>query len=347
MQNLKISVIVPIYNKASFLEKSVNSILKQTEKNIEIILVDDGSTDDSSKICEEFAKKDSRILYRRKENGGLTSARNYGRRFAKGDYIGFVDPDDFIETDVYEQMLMCSNGADIVLSGLIHEFAKKKMRQTMPQNLNSFYKNADIRKFILPLFLVYGKGLEKNIQSAQFGRILFKRTFLEEQNILSDEKITYSEDWLFLLEALLKAQNVAIEHNAYYHYVHNSQGLTENYSPRVTTDYIEILKKLDNMGVFSHIPEPYSTNPNLILNFFLQAVKNLALKKDSVFNLSKELKKLFEMDYFKNLGKTINPCNVHTKKRIVIYLVKFKCALSLIILYKCIIAYRKEQNNEI
>jgi len=330
----RISVIVPIYNKASFLEKSITSILQQTEKNIEIILVDDGSTDNSPEICKMFAEKDSRILYKRKRNEGLTATRNYGRKFATGDYIAFVDPDDFIEANTYEQMLKCSNNADMVISGLIHELGKKKILQTMPQKLNDFYENSDIRKFILPLFLVYGKGIEKNIQLAQLGIALFKRAFLEEQNILSDEKITYSEDWPFFLEALLKAQNVAIEHNAYYHYVHNAQGLTENYSPKLILDYVEILHKLDKMGIFEYVPSQYNKHPNLTYNYLLQAIMNLSCSKESIFVLREKLKDILNINYFNDLGQKLNPSNISFKKRALFYLVKFKLSLSLIFLYK-------------
>jgi len=338
MQNIpKISVIVPIYNKELFLEKSIISILEQTEKDIEIILVDDGSTDDSQKICEEFTKKDSRVLYKRKENGGSTSARNYGLRYASGEYIAFVDPDDYIERDAYEKMLASSKNADIVIGGLVNEIGKKRIFRVMPKNFEGFYENEDIRKKILPMFLVYGKNIGDNLLLAAMYIFLFKKKFIDEQGIYSDENITYSEDWLFSLEAIFKAKTLAVLHNIHYHYVNNSLGLTENYNPKVITNYIEVLRKLDNMGILSCIPAPYSANPNLLLNFFQQAVKNLSFKRDNIFNLSKELNTFFKMDYFENLGKTINPCNIHIKKRIIFYLIKFKCSLMLILLYKYVL----------
>jgi glycosyltransferase involved in cell wall biosynthesis len=330
----KVSVIVPIYNKASFLEKSITSILRQTEKNIEIILVDDGSTDNSQKICQEFAEKDSRIIFKRKENEGVTATRNYGKKLANGDYIAFVDPDDFIEENTYEQMLKCSNNADIVLSGLIHEFGDKKILQTMPQNLNGFYENADIRKFILPLFLVYGKGIGKNMLLAQLGIVLFKMTFLEEQNISSNEKITNSEDWLFFLEALLKARSVAIERNAYYHYVHNVQGVTENYSPKMALNYVEVLRELNKMGIFEYVPQQYRNHPNLAYDFLLHSFMNLSGSKESIIVLSKKARSILNMDYFNCLEKKINPSKIRLKRRILFYFVKFRLFLLLILSYK-------------
>jgi glycosyltransferase involved in cell wall biosynthesis len=330
----KISVIVPVYNKEFFLQKSVNSILQQTEKDIEIILIDDGSTDRSSEICQEFAKKDSRIIFERKENEGLTATRNYGRKFANGEYIAFVDPDDFIDANAYEQMLKNSNNADIVLSGLVNEYIDEKLLQVMPQNLGNFYENEDIRKTIVPLFLVYGKGIGKSVLLAQLGIALFRRKFLNEENIISDEKIIHSEDWLFFLEALFKAKSVAIEHNAYYHYVHNMQGLTENYSPKLVLDHVEILRKLNKIGIFEYVFEQYGKHPNLAYNYLLHSIKNLAKSKESIFVLREKAINIFNMIFFNCLAQKIEPSNIPFKKRILFYFVKFKLALLLILLYK-------------
>ena len=99
-----ISIIVPIYNVELYLEKCIESIINQTYKDIEVILINDGSTDKSGIICDKYAKIDDRIIVLHKENGGVSSARNKGLDIAKGDYIAFVDPDDYIEPNMYEEM---------------------------------------------------------------------------------------------------------------------------------------------------------------------------------------------------------------------------------------------------
>lgn len=118
-QNPLISVIVPVYNVEAWLPRCVDSILSQTYEKLEILLVDDGSTDDSGAICEEYAKKDTRIQVIHKENGGLSSARNAGLDRASGEYIGFVDSDDWIEPEMYGEMfsLMQKSDAQIVCAG--------------------------------------------------------------------------------------------------------------------------------------------------------------------------------------------------------------------------------------
>lgn len=118
-----ISVIVPIYRVERYLSKCVESILNQTYRHLEIILVDDGSPDGSGAICDEFAEKDSRIRVIHKENGGLSDARNAGIQVAGGEYLAFVDGDDWIEPDMYEAMLGLTEkyGAKLVCAGRYDE----------------------------------------------------------------------------------------------------------------------------------------------------------------------------------------------------------------------------------
>lgn len=116
-----ISIIVPVYKVEKYLEKCIKSILSQTYKNLEVILVDDGSPDSCPLMCDNFAKMDERIVVIHKKNGGLSDARNAGLDIAKGDYIGFVDSDDYIAPDMYEVLLKTSimNGADLTLCNYI------------------------------------------------------------------------------------------------------------------------------------------------------------------------------------------------------------------------------------
>ncbi|MDQ0413809.1 glycosyltransferase family 2 protein [Mesobacillus stamsii] len=116
----KISVIIPVYKVEKYLHQCIESIIKQTYNNLEIILVDDGSPDNCGELCDEYMKKDNRIKVIHKENGGLSDARNAGINIATGDYIGFVDSDDFIETDMYEFLyrLIKKHNADISICGI-------------------------------------------------------------------------------------------------------------------------------------------------------------------------------------------------------------------------------------
>ena len=105
--NDKISIIIPIYNTEKYLERCIDSVIQQTYRNIEVILVNDGSTDKSSRICNEYVHRDRRIILIEQKNQGAAAARNTGLKHATGDYIGWVDSDDYIEEDMFKSMLDC------------------------------------------------------------------------------------------------------------------------------------------------------------------------------------------------------------------------------------------------
>lgn len=157
MEKDLISIVIPVYNVEKYLKKCIESVMKQTYKNLEIILVDDGSTDLCSNICDEYEKKDKRIKVIHKANGGLSDARNCGIDMAKGEYIGFVDSDDFIEEEMYERMYECikKTNSDISICGKYIDYENGKSipaikdKETIVNEmtskealikLNSFYK---------------------------------------------------------------------------------------------------------------------------------------------------------------------------------------------------------------
>ena len=121
---MKISVVIPVYNKEKYMDDLFQCLLSQTFEEFECILIDDGSTDDSPMICDEYAKKDDRIKVIHKKNGGLSDARNAGLEIASGDYIMFLDSDDYIENNMVESLLKVAieNQSDIVLCGFYADF---------------------------------------------------------------------------------------------------------------------------------------------------------------------------------------------------------------------------------
>ena len=145
-----ISIIVPIYNIEAYLEECIKSIIKQTYKELEIILVDDGSTDGSSEICDEFASQDKRIKVIHKQNEGLVLARKNGLQYVKGDYVLFVDGDDWIESNMCEELMkvMKQTDADIVHSGYFRELVLN-LPPGLYYSRNSYRADEFIRKHIL------------------------------------------------------------------------------------------------------------------------------------------------------------------------------------------------------
>ena len=129
----KISIIVPIYNVEKYLKRSLDSLVNQTLEDIEIILVDDGSTDNSHKIAEDYKENYSNVLLVTKENGGLSDARNFGLQYASGEYIAFIDSDDYVESQMFERMYNLSeNGRKkIIESNFRWEFRDKKVKDVV------------------------------------------------------------------------------------------------------------------------------------------------------------------------------------------------------------------------
>lgn len=181
-----VSIIIPIYNVEKYLEKCIKSIINQTYRNLEIILINDGSTDESAKICEEYKKLDNRIEFINKKNGGAASAKNEGLKMAMGDYITFVDSDDFIETDMIEYMVntIKKYNADIIqcsFTNLYKDTEKFKQDKIIEQKITS--------KDFLELFLT--KWDSSLFWNKLFKREVIENVFFKEGRCIDDEFFTY------------------------------------------------------------------------------------------------------------------------------------------------------------
>lgn len=170
-KNALISIIVPIYNVDSYLRKCFDSIISQTYSDFELILVDDGSTDDSPKICDEYARKDDRIIVIHKKNGGVSSARNAGLDIAKGKYIGFVDPDDYIVSEMYECMVNAIEKykSDMVVCG--YDYIDENGNVTRP------YKVKGDEKLTQKQFISMPFNMSPTIQHVVWNELFRKKLF--------------------------------------------------------------------------------------------------------------------------------------------------------------------------
>lgn len=168
MSENKISVIIPVYNTEQYLDKCIESVVNQTYKNLEIILVDDGSTDKSGVICDEWKEKDERIIVIHKENGGVASARNVGLKYVTGDYIAWVDSDDWIERNVYEiiirEMLKYNCDISVIKYTQENSVVNNGVIESEPYNNNAALQNL-LRYRITPFLWdkIYKSSLFKNI----------------------------------------------------------------------------------------------------------------------------------------------------------------------------------------
>lgn len=207
-----VSVIVPVYNVEQYLPRCIESLLAQTYTALEILLINDGSTDHSGKVCDEFAAKDSRLKVIHKENGGVSSARNAGLRAATGDYIGFLDSDDYIAPTIYETLVtqLEATAADISACGFLNEETPNDFTPYFKGEKKPYY--FDNNRQIVNL-------LQNKYYSCSCSDKLFRREVLN--GLAFDETITHYEDLLFLYEAMKRSSKLVFFPEPLYYYCTN------------------------------------------------------------------------------------------------------------------------------
>lgn len=211
-----VSVIVPVYNAEKYLKRCLESILSQTYCNYEVILIDDGSTDNSKDIVNKYQSKDDRIIYLYQENEGNTSARKRGVNIAKGEYLIFVDADDWIEKNCIDTLLkeMLKSNADLVMSNLYRN--GKTETTILKQHINyGIYNNP---KDIIPN-MIYNNGRNGVIASLS-GKMYTIRIAKKGINAI-DKKLNYGEDYYMTFWCILNAQCISVIDDAFYHYEEN------------------------------------------------------------------------------------------------------------------------------
>ena len=212
-----ISVIVPVYNVEAFLEKCVDSLIAQTYQNLEIILVDDGSTDSSGRLCDELKKKDPRIVVVHKENGGLSSARNAGIAVAKGDYFGFVDSDDYVEPDMYETMLKAvqSHGLDIACCGREIDLYGQRTKKEFTLSQEKVYSREEAIEAVL-----YLQEIDVSACDKLYARHIFDGIVYPHGKI--------SEDAAIIFDILKTANGIVHVGKPFYHYIFRRNSISKS-----------------------------------------------------------------------------------------------------------------------
>lgn len=203
-----ISVIVPVYNTEKYLDRCIQSVLSQTYTDFELLLIDDGSTDSSGAICDRYADLDSRVRVFRKENGGASSARNMGLDNAKGEFIGFVDSDDYVLPEFLSNFISIYNGEDLLIQGIIPDYSISS--EYIIEKASIDY-SGNIQDWLIGFV-----GCE------MFGALwnkLFKRSIIESNKLRLNEVFKYREDEEFLLRYLTLSKTVCSTSKSGYVYL--------------------------------------------------------------------------------------------------------------------------------
>jgi len=238
-----ISIIVPIYNTGLFLAECIASILHQTYKDFELLLIDDGSTDNSLDICKQFALRDSRVKVYQKSNSGVSSTRNYGINIASGEYISFCDSDDIIDELLYETLykIMIEKQVDRVCAGYAYLYGS----DLVPCKERVADGKYDAKE-ILPRML--DDGTLSGVLFSGVNNSLYKREIINEFNIRFDENIKYNEDSLFSIQYMCHSSSIySIQSKKYYHYRQHVNSITKKRT--VGDKYAPFREKLVSLGL--------------------------------------------------------------------------------------------------
>ena len=292
----EISIIIPVYNVEKYIRKCIDSVLSQTFTDIEVILVDDGSTDDSGKICDEYSRVDSRIKVIHKNNGGLSSARNAGIEIANGKYLGFVDSDDYIANDMFEMLYfnIIKENADLSICGIFHCYESKKPVVNSP-----WYGVLNSEQAIEYAFL--GKFFSVNAVTKLYKRHLFDTIRYPDGKT--------SEDAFIIVDILSQCNKIVATSKQKYFYFHREGSITTVKSAANCFDCIDAYQRNKDI-----IAERYPRLINIAMSrycwSFFYALDRLLVSEDEEKYLDRERdiirflrKKIFFVIFKSSLSK--------------------------------------------
>ena len=251
-----VSVIVPIYNVEKYIHRAIKSLINQTLKEIEIILVDDGSPDKCGEIIDDYAKQYTNIVVVHKENGGLSDARNTGLKLAKGKYIGFVDPDDYIEPNMYESMYYNAeeNNSDLVFCGYNEVFSPTFTEKRT-------FEYISVLKSVSDILVSYVDG---KIGAYAWNK-LFRYSIVRDNSIVFPKGVNIVEDQIFFFDYIKHTRSFSVVPNCLYNYIRNNESLCAKYHNKQFEFYKIGFSALENA-----------------INYFGDEIKHFVYQKNKV-----------------------------------------------------------------
>ncbi len=269
MNRCIISIIVPVYNAEKYIRRCVDSIIAQTYHNLNIILVNDGSTDNSGSICEQYAKEDNRIQVIHKQNGGVSSARQKGLEVSQGDYVIHVDPDDWIEPNEIEDLYnkAIADNADMVICDYWYETDKEKhIEKTDLSNTTT----SEIRKRIL----------SQQLHGSCWNKLVRKKVIEDSGCGFFPTNISYCEDILFNVRLLMNDIKISYLPKALYHYnMANPSSITLSFSEKKINSWMDVIYELEQFLPEEEIPYLYAQKKDVLYVAFRLREFNLLRNK--------------------------------------------------------------------
>lgn len=336
-----VTVVVPIYNVEKYLNRCLDSIIKQTYGNLEIILVDDESPDDCPRMCEEWAKKDERIKVVHKKNEGLGMARNTGIENATGEFICFFDSDDYIDIDTIKKTYYraINDDADIVMFGLnsVDSFGNV-LSSEVPNTDKELYVDEEIINFIVPNMIAAdpdtGKKLNLNMSSS--GRLFSMELIIKNCWRFVSEREYISEDFYSLLDLYKYVKRVSIIREALYYYCYNSTSLSHSYNSdrfkRVCECHKAMISICNNNGYPEQVKicldSQYIGSVICTMKLLIMSTSNKKEKKRYIYNIVNDA-------YLQCIIKKMNINNETNARKIIITIMRLKLKNMICFLVKC------------
>lgn len=264
MSEIKVSIIVPVYNVEKYLPRCLESLVNQTLKEIEIIIIDDESPDNCPELCDKYAKQDCRIKVIHKKNGGLGLARNSGIDYARGQFVAFVDSDDFVEKNMYEDLYNETkvNNLDTCFCRYSKYYNTGKIEPIVECNKRVIWRGRkEIDSFLMEML---GSNIASDNRkfSMSVCKAIYSMDFITENRIrFLSERDVASEDLFFHIDYLSQAHNVGWLPKSFYYYFHNNQSITTTYNAlkfsRIKNAMAELSTYLDKYYSYTYYRKYY------------------------------------------------------------------------------------------
>lgn len=242
---MKVSIIIPVFNSGNKICRCLESILKQTEKDFQVIVVNDGSTDNTGFLLSAYQKKDQRIIVINKKNGGVSSARNCGLEHATGKYVVFVDSDDYVPEDMLEKMLLSinNNNSDLVMGKMYHVDTNSGnvQKHELKEPLLECSQNTEVQDKLKKI--LSGYALQKGVAYSSLAKI-YRRNIIHEYHIRFDESKSFCEDVLFNISYFRHIGSAEVENDYYYYALDNANSLTKKYQSEMPAVLQEVYLSL-------------------------------------------------------------------------------------------------------
>lgn len=349
---VKVSIVVPIYNVEKFLRGSIESIQKQTLEDIQIILVNDGSTDKSLSICKEIQEKDKRIEVIDKPNGGVSSARNAGIKIAKGEYIGFVDPDDWIDPDMYENMYKQTtmDNSDLCMCNYVIE----NNNHSIPNLLffsKDVLKGQEIFDDIITN-MIASSSLNSSADTimGSVWRLIIKKEIFEKYNLKFQSDITLMEDLIFCIQVLLKCSKVSISRGTYYHYIIHSNSAVASYKENIFDMQLKVYRVLEYLLKEEDLYLKVKKRMDIrYTNIYINSIVNEAHhdNRKTFLERIKFIKQICKDDKLERILKELDTTDYTFRKRIVLKAIHYELGIFLYLYYYLLLWFFNKINKYI